>query len=164
MEYGLRKGSISYSQWWVKWWWENQQTIKSGCITCSRRATGNKLSFIFTDSLSQNVVQGFLIFVIVNLTLLILNSDQNEPSLVSPPFLYSSPPPFFPLLVYSSSVSLQKRASISGCQPVMAYQTAVILDTFSSIKDRPGNPLGAKGPKFRQQSQRQILFPTLGVP
>jgi hypothetical protein len=46
----------------------------------------------------------------------------------------------------------------------MAHQVAVRLGTSSPIKSRRGNPIGGKGAKGRQHSQRQLLFPLLGVP
>jgi hypothetical protein len=46
----------------------------------------------------------------------------------------------------------------------MAYEVAVRLGTSSPIEARQGNPVGGKGPKGRQQHQRQLLLPLLGVP
>jgi hypothetical protein len=46
----------------------------------------------------------------------------------------------------------------------MAYQVAVRLSASSLIKATQGSPVGGKGPKGRQQSQRQLLLPPLRVP
>jgi hypothetical protein len=45
----------------------------------------------------------------------------------------------------------------------MAYEVRMRLGTSSPIEAVQCSPVGGKGPKGRQQSQRQSLFQLLGV-
>ena len=67
-------------------------------------------------------------------------------------FLSSSPKPS----PYNHPSVFQKRAGL--------LISTVRLGISSFIKVRQGSPVGEKGPKGRQQSQKQFLLPLLGVP
>ena len=70
-------------------------------------------------------------------------------------------PPFHSVLLIPPPFLFRKRQVSHGYQPALAHQVAVRLGASSPIEARQGSP---KGPKDRQQSQRQPLLPLLGVP
>lgn len=65
---------------------------------------------------------------------------------VSLPF---SPPSLSLPIPIHSSISPQERASLSECQPAVAYQVTMRVGT-SSVKAGQDNPAGGKGPEGRQ--------------
>ena len=83
------------------------------------------------------------------------------------PLPFLSPSPYSTSLTpptHSSSHSLQKRrAPLHGYQLSLAYQDAVILGA-TSLDARRSIPVGRKGPRWGQQSQRQLLLLLLGFP
>lgn len=76
-------------------------------------------------------------------------------SLKSPLTTSFLPPPSpTPLFLFRNG-----QAFFHGYQLALACQAAARLGTSSSIEARPDNPIGEKGPRGRQQRQRQTLFP-----
>jgi hypothetical protein len=78
--------------------------------------------------------------------------------------LLSSPPshepvPLLPQHIHSSSLSLQKRR----CFTWISMRFGMLLWSGTSVECRSSNPFRGKGPKGRQQSQRQWILPLLGV-
>lgn len=71
----------------------------------------------------------------------------------------SPPSPSSPLPL----APFQKREASHEYQPAIAHQVAVRLGT-SSIEKRQSNPVGVRGPKGRQRSQRQPLLPLFRIP
>lgn len=107
----------------------------------------------------SNVMCSFLI--IFYESLFNLHPNLRFPSVLSFQFL---PTPSLPPIHIQSSVSVQKRASLSWILTNTACQVVVRLSTFRCIKVEQGNPIWEVGsPKSQQRSQRNLLLPLLGV-
>ena len=92
----------------------------------------------------------YLVYILTS-----VSPSFSPPSLFSPTF----PPPSTPL-----PFLFKRREASQGYQLALAYRIALRLGASSPIEARQGSPVGEKGPKGRQQNQRQPLLPLLRVP